>query len=86
MKLSPHNQELFAKEMKISARCRHCKLVEFKGAVPDHPAIIVIELIDFTLHAALANRRATPNHIHPISMDVVLAVLAQYSAPPSYPS
>ena len=79
MKLSPHNQELFAKEMKISARCRHCKLVEFIGAVPDHPAIIVIELIDFTLHATLANRRATPNHIHPISMDVAQGLLYLHS-------
>ena len=47
--VSPHNQELFAKEMKISARCRHRNLVEFIGAVPDHPTIIVIELMDCTL-------------------------------------
>ena len=73
--VSPHNQELFAKEMKISARCRHRNLVEFIGAVPDHPAIIVIELMDCTLRAALANRRATPNHIHPISMDVAQSLL-----------
>ena len=73
--VSAHNQELFAKEMKISARCRHRKLVEFIGAVPDHPAIIVIELMDCTLRAALANRRATPNHIHPISMDVAQGLL-----------
>ena len=29
--VSPHNQELFAKEMKLSARCRHRNLVEFIG-------------------------------------------------------
>ena len=52
---SPHNQELFAKEMKISARCRHRNLVEFIGAVPDHPAIIVIELIHFMYWIAVVN-------------------------------
>ena len=80
--VSPHNQELFAKEMKISARCRHHNLVEFIGAVPDHPAIIVIELMDSTLRAALANRRATPDHIHPISMDVAQGSLYLHSIQP----
>ena len=80
--VSPHNQELFAKEMKISARCRHRNLVEFIGAVPDHPAIIVIELMDSTLRAALANRRATPNHIHPISTDVAQGLLYLHSIQP----
>ena len=80
--VSPHNQELFAKEMKISARCRHRNLVEFIGAVPDHPAIIVIELMDCTLRAALANNRATPNHIHPISMDVAQGLLYLHNVQP----
>ena len=82
--VSPHNQELFAKEMKISARCRHCNLIEFIGAVPDHPAIIVIELMDFTctLRAALANRRATPNHFLPISTDVAQGLLYLHSIQP----
>ena len=80
--VSPHNHELFAKEMKVSARCRHRNLVEFIGAVPDHPAIIVIELMDCTLRAALANRRATPNHIHPISMDVAQGLLYLHSIQP----
>ena len=80
--LSPHNQELFAKEMKISARCRHRNLVEFIGAVPDHPAIIVIELMDCTLRAALANWRATPNHFLPISMDVAQGLLYLHSIQP----
>ena len=80
--VSPHNQELFAKEMKISARCRHRNLVEFIGAVPDHPAIIVTELMDCTLRAALTNRRATPNHIHPISMDVAQGLLYLHNVQP----
>ena len=80
--VSPHNLELFAKEMKISAHCCHRNLVEFIGVVPDHPAIIVIELMDCTLRAALANRRATPNHIHPISMDVAQGLLYLHSIQP----
>ena len=80
--VSPHNQELFAKEMKISARCRHRNLVEFIGAVPDHPAIIVIELMECTLRAALANRRAVSNHIHPISIDVAQGLLYLHSIQP----
>ena len=80
--VSPYNQELFAKEMNISARCRHQNLIEFIGAVPDHPAIIVTELMDCTLRAALANRRATPNHIHPISMDVAQGLLYLHSVQP----
>ena len=79
---SPHNQELFAKEMKISARCRHRNLVEFIGAVPDHPAIILIEMMDCTLRSALSNGRATPNHIHPISMGVAQGLLYLHSIQP----
>ena len=71
---SQHNEQLFAKEMKIFARCRHRNLLEFIGAVPDHPAIIVTELMDTNLREALSNGRATPNHIHPICMDVAQAL------------
>ena len=74
--------EVFAKEMKVSARCRHRNLVEFIGAVPDHPAIIVTELMDCTLRAALAIGTATPNHIHPISMDVAQGLLYLHSIQP----
>ena len=82
--ISPHNQELFAKEMKISARCRHKNLVEFIGAVPDHPAIIVIEMMDCTLRFALGNRRVIPNHIHPICIDVAEGLVYLHSIQP-YP-
>ena len=80
--VSPYNQELFAKEMKISARCCHQNLIEFIGAVQDHPAIIVTELMDCTLRTALANRRATPNHIQPISMDVAQGLFYLHSVQP----
>ena len=80
--ISPHNQELFAKEMKISARCRHKNLVEFIGAVPDHPAIIVIEMMDCTLRFALSNGTATPNHIHPICSNVAQGLAYLHSIQP----
>ena len=80
--VSPHNLELFAKEMKISARCRHKNLVEFIGAVPDHPAIIVIEKMDCTLRSALSNRRVIPNHIHSICIDVAQGLVYLHSIQP----
>ena len=80
--VSPHNQELFAKEMKISARCRHKNLVEFIGAVPDHPAIIVIEMMDCTLRLALSNGRVIPNHIHPICIDVAQGLVYLHNIQP----
>ena len=80
--VSPHNQEQFAKEMKISARCRHKNLVEFIGAVPDHPAIIVIEVMDCTLRLALSNGRVIPNHIHPICIDVAQGLVYLHSIQP----
>ena len=80
--VSPHNQERFAKEMKTSARCRHQNLIEFIGAVPDHPAIIVTELMDCTLRTAIDNSRATPNDIHPISMNVAQGLLYLHNIQP----
>jgi len=69
--------------MKISARCRHKNLVEFIGAVPDHPAIIVIELMDCTLRLALSNGRATPNQIHPICIDVAQGLVYLHCIQPN---
>ena len=80
--ISPHNQELFAKEMKISARCHHKNLVEFIGAVPDHLAIIVVEMMDCTLRLALSNGRVIPNHIHPIFIDVAQGLVYLHSIQP----
>ena len=80
--ISPHNQEQFAKEMKISARCRHKNLVEFICAVPDHPAIIVIEIMDCTLRLALSNGGVIPNHIHPICIDVAQGLVYLHSIQP----
>ena len=79
---SQHNQELFAKEMKISARCRHKNLIEFIGAIPDHPAIIVTEMMDCTLRSALNDGTVTLNHIHPICIDVAQGLVYLHSIQP----
>ena len=79
---STYNQEQFEKEIRISARCRHRNLLEFIGAVPDHPAIILTEIMDTNLRDALTQRRATPNHIHPISMDVAQGLVYLHSIQP----
>ena len=80
--VSPQNHERFVKEMKMLARFRHQNLVEFIGAVPDYPAIIVIELMDGSLRPALANGTVTNNHIHPISMDVAQCLVYLHSIQP----
>ena len=80
--VSPLDQELFAKEVKISARCRHRNITEFIGAVPDHPAIIVIEMMDCRLRPALADGTATPTLIHTFSMDVAQGLLYLHNMKP----
>ena len=75
--------ELFAKEMKKSACCHHRNLVEFIGAVPNHPAIMLVEIMDTTLSVALKNLRVKPNHIHPISLDVAQGLLYLHSIQPN---
>ena len=80
--VSPHDHEVFVKGIKILARCHHQNLVEFIGAVPDYPAIILLELMDATLREALASGTVTPNHIHPISMDVAQALVYLHSIQP----
>ena len=79
---STYNQDQFEKEIRISARCRHNNLLEFIGAVPEHPAIILTEIMDTNLRDALTQRRATPNHIHPISVNIAQGLLYLHSIQP----
>ena len=79
---SPHNQELFAKEIKIFVQCHHKNLVEFIGVVPDIPAIILIEVMDCTLQSLLANRKITTNQFHPICIDVAEGLIYLHSIQP----
>ena len=79
---SPHNQKLFAKEIKIFARCHHKNLVEFIGAVLDHPAIIVVELMNCNLRSALVDGTTTKNHTHSICIDVAQGLVYLHSIQP----
>ena len=81
---SPHNREVLSKEMKIFVRCYHNNLVEFIGVVPDHPAIILTEIMDCTLRSAITNRRVTANHYYSICTDVAQGLIYLHSMKP-YP-
>lgn len=80
--LSSHNHELFDKEMKISANCHHQNLIQFIGAISNHPVIIVVELMDTNLRAALNNGTATPSQIHSIGLDVAQGLLYLHNIQP----
>ena len=80
--VSPHYKGLFEKEMKISARCMHRNLLEFIGAVPDDPAIILTEVMDTDLREGLTKGNVAPNHIYSISMDVSAGLLYLHSIRP----
>jgi len=81
--VSPHYKGLFEKEMKISARCRHHNLLEFIGAVPDDPAIILTEIMDTDLREGLTKGNVVPNHIYSISMDVSAGLLYLHNIRPN---
>ncbi|XP_065908781.1 mitogen-activated protein kinase kinase kinase 7-like, partial [Dysidea avara] len=68
--ISEHNQALFLKEIKMMAKCHHKNLVGFIGAVPDEPAIIVTELMQFNLRSALRKGQITTHQIKPACVDV----------------
>ena len=78
--LSPYN--CFAEDMNRLAHCHHRNIVEFIGAVPNYPAIIVIELMDCTLRAALKNQRVALKHIYSISIGVAQGLLYLHSFQP----
>ena len=68
--ISDHNQGLFLKEIKMMAKCHHKNLVEFIGAVPDEPAIIVIELMHSTLRSALRKGTISSHQLQPTCVDI----------------
>ena len=71
--------EHFAQDMTALAECYHENIVKFIGAVPNYPAIIVVEFMDTTLCAALKNKRITPSHYLSISMDVAQGLFYLHS-------
>ena len=65
--LSPHNINLFEREMNIAAKCRHPHLLQFIGATKDEGTpLFVTELLD--------QRHLSETEIRAISLDVALAL------------
>ena len=80
--VSPHNKQTFVKKVNTLCDCHHQNIVEFIGVVVDHPSIIVTELMDCTLYAALDDENITPKHIHSISIDVAHGLLYLHNIQP----
>ena len=71
--------KFWAKRMEMSFHCHHSNIVKFMGGIVEHPIIAITELMDITLHVALSNGRATPNHIYSVSMDIARGLLYLHS-------
>ena len=73
--LSPHNINLFEREMNIAAKCRHPHLLQFIGATKDEGTpLFVTELMEKSLRTLLDQRQLSETEIAVISLDVTLAL------------
>ena len=73
--LSPYNEQLFKREMNISALVRHPNILLLIGATLDQPCVILTELMPTSLRAVLEDKmlkRVTLSHqqIYTIVIDV----------------
>ena len=73
--LSPHNINLFEREMNIASKCRHPHLLQFIGATSDEGnPLFVTELMEKSLRTLLDQRQLSEIEIAVISLDVALAL------------
>ena len=73
--LSPHNRELFEREMSIASRCRHPNLLQFMGATNDDGSpLFVTELLDTDLRKVLSQRSLHHEEIVCLALDVATAL------------
>ena len=73
--LSPHNINLFEREMNIASKCRHPYLLQFIGATKDEGSpLFVTELMEKSLRTLLDQRQLSETEIAVISLDVALAL------------
>ena len=73
--LSPHNIQLFRREMNMAARLRHPNLVQFIGATIEGSLVILTELMPTSLRKQLEiDTYLQPNHIKSIGLDVARAL------------
>ena len=78
--LSPYNQQLFKREMNISALVRHPNVLLFIGATMDQACVILTELMHTSLRAVLedkAMKKVTLTHqqVCTIATDVGRALI-----------
>ena len=73
--VSPHNLNLFEREMDIASRCRHPCLLQFIGATNDEGSpLFLTELMELSLRALLGQRALTATEVSIISLDVARAL------------
>ena len=73
--LSPHNINLFEREMNIASKCRHPHLLQFIGATKDEGTpLFVTELMEKSLRTLLEQRQLSETEIAVISLDVARAL------------
>ena len=73
--LSPHNINLFEREMNIASKCRHPHLLQFIGATNDDGnPLFATELMEKSLRTLLDQRQLSEIEIAVISLDVALAL------------
>ena len=82
--LSPHNRNLFEREMDIASRCRHPCLLQFIGATHDEgKPLFVTELMESSLRAVLEQRPLTVREVSVLSLDVSRALSYLHQKRPS---
>ena len=73
--VSPHNVQLFQREMNMAARLRHPNLVQFLGATMEGEMMIVMELMFTSLRSQLQkDEYFMPPLVKSISLDVARAL------------
>ena len=71
LNLSPHNREMFEREMSIASKCRHPCLLQFIGATNDEGSpLFVTELMETSLRKLLEQRSLSTAEAAVISLDV----------------
>jgi serine/threonine protein kinase len=70
-RITAYNQDNFRREMRMAARCRHPRMLQFIGATSDDESPLnVTKLLDTSLKAVLYEQALEPVEITTIALDV----------------